>query len=299
MQWSPDGRTIYYLPTFVQAPEASGVAALGLTSGETRMLATAPNTSLHPLRMSADGRFLFYVSEINASQSSPTRRGYSIFRLSTAGGEPEVLVEAASAIFAISPDARVLAWQRFTSSTDSIFVRDLLTGATRHVAAAGFPFSISPDHATLLHVHGPGLGLVTTTSLVTGATSTVDSGGVRDVRWGASGMELLTTDLGRILIMRGSGAPLTLWKPPPEIGGLVVVYAATWSPDGTRVAASVSEFCFATPCRKQLLLIDVASGSATILADRAGDSFGKPLFSADGRSVAVTTGGRLHVIRLP
>jgi hypothetical protein len=49
----------------------------------------------------------------------------------------------------------------------------------------------------------------------------------------------------------------------------------------------------------RLLLIDVASGSATILADRPGGFLGKPVFSADGRSVAVRTGERLHVIRLP
>jgi WD40 repeat protein len=289
VQWAPDGRTIYAI---IRSAPPNGVTAIDVFTNQTRVVAAAENMSFQVLRISHDGAFLFYSSERQRAGSNQAREGYTISRIPTSGTASEELVRGASHVFGISPDGRMLAWTT-ESTPDSLFVRDLTSGETRYVTS-GYPLSISPDHSTLLHSSLP-LVSITATDLATGSGSTAQRR-VKDVRWGPAGAELLFRDVGTVMVQRGiSGAPETLWTATPDAGSRYID-ALTWSPDGTRVAASLSEGCFQNPCRRQLLLIDVATRAARVLVNRRGASLSQAIFSPDGQRIAVTSGGRLYVI---
>jgi hypothetical protein len=57
--------------------------------------------------------------------------------------------------------------------------------------------------------------------------------------------------------------------------------------------------CIRAPCPALVVLIDVATGTSRILVDSPAPLIGRAAFSANGRHIAVTSGGRLHVLNLP
>jgi hypothetical protein len=292
VQWSADGRTIYAVNRlFAGLPY--GIVAIDVPSGHARAVVADDNVSYQVLRISGDGAFLFYSSQRARTAGSQPEVGYSISRVPTSGSGAQALVHGASHVFAISHDGRLLAWRSHTS--DSTFVRDLVTGETRPIADAGDPLSISPDHATLLHSAAPTLRV--TASAIVGGDSTTAHGRLLDARWGAAGAELLFRGSeGRLLVQRGmAAAQQILWAPGPS-HGFYNVHAATWSPDGTRVAASLGAGCITAPCRRLLVLIDAATGTSRILMDGPAPLLGRAIFSPDGQQIVVTAGGRLHVI---
>jgi hypothetical protein len=294
MQWGAGGRTIYAINRgFSGLPH--GIVAVDTHTKQVRTVVAAENASIAVLRISSDGASLFYSSLPVRTPGDPTNEGYSIFRVPTTGTGPEEMVRGASHVFATSPDGRMLAWRSHTS--DSIFIRDLATGQTRH-AASGFPLSVSPDYSLLLHSELPTLS-VTATAVATGSGTTAQ-GRLEDARWGAAGAELLFWGSGgRVMVQRGIAEPReTLWSVGP--GSFFNVSSATWSADGLHVAAAVAPGCIRAPCRHQLVLIDVATGTSRTLVDSSIHGLlGKPIFSGDGRNLAVTTAGHIHVISLP
>jgi hypothetical protein len=295
VQWGADGRTIYAVSR-LSPTLPHGIVAIEVPTGHTRMVVTANNASIQVLRISGDGAFLFYSSERIRTQADPHNEGFSIFRVPTSGVGGEELVRGASHPFAISPDGRMIAWKSHTS--DSTFIRDLVTGETRFVTVGGYPLSISPDYATLLHSVTPGVGL-TATVIATGQ-ATATQGRLEDARWGATGEELLFWGMeGRVMVQRGvASARQVLWEPGPA-HRFYNVHSATWSPDGSRVAASLAPGCIRAPCPALVVLIDVATGTPRVLVDSPAPLIGRAAFSADGRQIAVTSDGHLHVINLP
>jgi hypothetical protein len=296
VQWSADGRVIYAVNRLSPAVPY-GIVAVDVASGQTRSVVTAGNVSIQVLRIAGDGGSLFYSSERLRTANDPANDGYSIFRVpTTGGGGAEELVRGAAHVFTISRDGRVLAWKSHTS--DSTFVRDLADGATRHVPGGGFPLSISPDHSTLLHSLTPSIRL--TASAIASGIGTASEGRLEDARWGGSGAELLFWGQeGQVMVQRGIAAPRqVLWAPGPAHSGYNLS-SATWSPDGTRVVAVLARGCFSAPCPELVVLIDAARGTSRILMDAPAPLVGRASFAPDGRRIALTSGGHLHVIELP
>jgi len=286
MQWSPDGRTIYYL-SFLTG--SVGVRAFDLQTAQTRVLVTAEATSFQVLRITNDGSTLFYSMQPHGSQL-----GHGIYRLATGGGEPVQLVTGADHRFGISPDGRMLAWNRY--GTDSLFMRDLSLGATQFIGGHGGGVSVSADYTQVVHGWAGALGA---TDLITGSTTHIQRGVLHhhDMRWGDQGLEVLNAGYGRMEIVRGNGAGAVLWGSPEGMVGSVGSVA--WSRDGTRIAIADGSCLFGIiGCSSALWLIDLRTGSRTELASAPG-FLSRPLFSADGEKLALTAGGRLHVLTLP
>lgn len=275
MQWSPDGRTLYYLPQVGPAP---GVSALDLDTKETRVLATGVGSQV--LRITEDGAYLFH--------SAYQHGAYTIVRLAIGGGAREPLVELAEASFGISPDGRMLAFR----TESGVFVRNVETGETRSIPGAGDPIAISPDHGQLVHSTA---GRIRTTSLTNGAVAELVPAGLQgqDVRWGDQGAEVVSTGRNIIQLARGGGAPVTVWSMQSDG---IVINAVSLSPDGGHVIASIGGIC-GGPCNSWLELINVATGANTPVA-WARQDLGAAHFTRDGRSIAFASQGRAYVLEV-
>ena len=276
VQWGDNGQTVYFMPN-VGPP--FGVHTLDIATGSAEVIVEGSGNILH---VSDDREFLYYT----LGQGST-----AIYRLATAGGQPELLVPAAQHVFSISADGRWLAWT--ASHVDSLYVRDLATDETTAVAAATGPVSISPNGQHLVHRSPQGFVL---TSLVTGVSTGLLPADARvlDVRWDATGAELLVARSGILEIVRpGAGDPVPIWTGPAAL----MVDAAAWSPDGAHVVASIRAICLSN-CTSWLLLIDPTTGSVTVLASTS-EFIGAARFTPDGQTIAIATGGRLYVLPLP
>lgn len=286
LQWGgADQRTIYYLPRGGSAR----LSAYSIASGATHQLVSDGRVSYQVLHASVRGEHehLFYSTVANSE--------YTINRIASDGRNPESLIAFFTGpIFAISEDGGTLAWR----GADSIFVRELTSGATRSLQSLGYPMSISPDGTRL--VHGlPFTSHVRVSTLAGGATDEVlpIGGPIEDVRWNGSVPELLRVEASGIQVVRPGAAPVWLYQRPFETAYRIV--GVKWSPDGTTVAASMEGNCLSEPCGGWLTLIDVATGEWKRVAGGNVSYVSRPAYSADGTIVAIVVDGRLHLVPVP
>ena len=280
--WSADGTLIYYRS--VNGPPFS-VHELTLATRESRPLTTG---ATQQLRLAGDGRHIFHAPGPGTDPLA------GIYRVPTAGGQAERVVEGAQHVFATAPDGGAVAWR---SVSDSLFVRDIQSGQTTHVEGSGYPVSLSEGGRLL--AHGLEEGPIFITDVAIGTSERVELPHARralDTRWVDGGLEILAGTLDRLDVVRsGSGGASPVWR--PRDGLHLAVHAAEWSPDGRTIAASVSEICIAAPCYSWVLQIDPATGMDTVLGS-ATEMISRARFTADGHRIAVTRGGRLHLLSL-
>jgi Tol biopolymer transport system component len=125
------------IPTDARAASASAASATPVTSG---------NQTVEGVRVSPDGRWLVYDSDIGGSSD--------VYRVPVGGGEVERLTRGPADEFrgTLSPDGRELAYHSFQSGSRNIFLRPIDGGAARQLTRSSDQLAManwSPDGAAL------------------------------------------------------------------------------------------------------------------------------------------------------
>jgi Tol biopolymer transport system component len=220
---------IYSLPI-----PASGVAL----STDATPLTSGPQT-IEAVTVSRDGKWATYDSDHDGVAN--------IYRVSTAGGEPEQLTSETFDVFApdLSPDDKLLAYHSFRNGTRDVEVKPLDGGPVELVTSSKAQESYpvwAPDGKRLTFTEQPGVGAFVTTRLAPG-------------KWSAPRRLYFS---GKVFL------PTTAYS--------------TWSPDGKWLVSVMD---------RSLVLVDPDSGAGrTVYTAAADDPIPETaIFSKDGRSI--------------
>jgi Tol biopolymer transport system component len=183
-----------------------------------------------------------------------------------------------------SPDGTKIAYEGYGSGdVRSLFVADVATGESRQLTHDSPPCRLcplgpqfTPDGSSIIYSSAqPGVRTVP----VAGGKSTIllgrGRGGMGDAFSGAMSPDgSLVTMMGNEI---GGGGPLRFvanadgTELPRQIPGRECTPAGTWSPDGTRIVCRAYDFAregiIPDPARDSILVVDVATGGASIVAE--------------------------------
>ncbi len=255
------------------------------------------------LVVTPDGTALFY--EVAPSSQSGA---WQLRVANPTGGIPSSLRSGVLSPLAMSVDGRYLAYVEQSSTSESLVVRDVASGAERRYADSGAgneitgPILFSPDGAELLYQQGYSVSRTyRRLSLVTGASAALVLPDLfpQLLHWGASGIEALVWGNSEYRVHRlAAGTSVRVGALASASTGVYEGFQwghEAWSADGTRVAYWVGRchhFAGWGNCaiaRYALFVADAHTGEHVQVALTSGEP-GPTAFSPDGRRIVYSSG---------
>ena len=322
LAWSLDGSEIFFLGVgTVQPPHSPTYPLLAAnTFNSSVRVVDADLSSPQRLRLSADGKWVFYSADSPSSESAVP----AIYRVATTARSHQMAVDSSGAEFAVSPDGGTVAYYPYGG--DSLELFSLANGSRRALPPDLQPIMFSPDGTQIVTGNTVCGNAVHIMSLVDGSTQTVWGVGTSSecpiykdavgLRWDQGQLQVLYAD------DHLQDAPPT---PPFYRDSLFVSDVATggsrflgqfdagspgaqigWSQDGQRVVAWVDRKCvqfsttsFGGCLLEQFILyqVDASSLSVTKLGQGNFATSYPPtnvVVSPDGRRVAYLADGALY-----
>jgi dipeptidyl aminopeptidase/acylaminoacyl peptidase len=306
---SPDGRWAVFQLRETDMAANRGRTDLWLLDLRSRnaqpvKIASAPDKNEHDPRFSADGRWIYYLSNASGSEQ--------LWRVGVPGGAPEQVTSLAADIsgYSIAPTGdrlavwadRNLACQDFACGNvpaaqqgrgsarvyDETFVRHWDSWTEPGVRSRIFTFP-------LVNGRAQGAGVPVARNLVGNAPSK-PFGGIEETSWSANGRTLFFTlrEAGRIepistnldifaVPADGSGPPVNLTAANQATDTLPAA-----SPDGRWLAYAAMRRPGYEADRQVLMLRDLSTGQVRALTDQWDRSVGSIAWTPDSRSLLVT-----------
>ena len=314
--WSADGSEIFFVVDSNCTKSCSTLAAINLQTGAIRKLVTETG-GIDGVAASPGGQYIYFA--LQPDTVAPALL-YPLHRITVAGGGDTILANPASEfwkytdvsrpsgppyqVVVSSPDRRHVAY--LVADSAALTVLDESTGVA-HPVAGGEPVAFSPDGLQLLEGDDT-LGII---PLMGGTIAPVPGPGAghnpQALRWGSSGIELLTIDTNTAdpghhdaSVYNLTAGGVTSLNVFHGVTGCAHIFyqdfLSAWSPDGAVFALWVGA---AGDGPGGIYLINVPAGTIRTRVQAPVNCGEQLAFSPDGHHLAYTWGYQLFVVPLP